>query len=72
MSTVSEVLDDYGQIDFLSISSFLPQSHLLLTAIYEQAKQKGEAIAGKHMKRGLWEEFLGLYVHLFVSSVTSY
>lgn len=53
MSIVSEVLDDYGQDDFLSISSFLSQTHLLLRAIYEQAKQKGEA--GKHMKRDLWD-----------------
>lgn len=53
MSIVSEIQDDYGQDYFVSVSSFLPQTHLLLTAIYEQAKQKGEAIAGKYMKRGV-------------------
>lgn len=47
MSIFSEVLDDYGQDEFLSISSF-------------------------HEKRGLWEEFLGLYTCLYVSSLTSY
>lgn len=51
MSIFSEVLDDYGQDEFLSISSFLPQTH---------------------EKRGLWEEFLGLYTCLYVSSLTSY
>jgi len=45
---------------------------LFLTEIYEQVKQKGEAITGKHMKRGLWGEFLGLFMYLFVSSLTSY